>query len=155
MTLTTPTRQVELPAILLVEDNEDHLDLARTALEDGGLKNPIHSVGSVQEARAYLRESAGRALPCLILLDIWLPDVSGIELLREIKQDPALRAIPVVILTTTDERLIINAAYRLGADSHLIKPLQFEELYATVQQIGGSREILDHPHDRQAERSPS
>jgi CheY-like chemotaxis protein len=119
----------QLDPVLLVEDNEDHLDLTCEALEMAGLRNPLCAANSAQQARAYLRAPS---CPCLIVMDIRLPDASGLDLLREVKQNPALRDVPVVILTTSDDRPTINAACRLGAVGHLLKPLDAGQLREQV-----------------------
>jgi CheY-like chemotaxis protein len=119
----------QLDPVLLVEDNEDHLDLTCEALQTAGLRNPVCAANSAQQARAYL-QSPPR--PCLIVMDIRLPDASGLDLLREVKQNPALHDVPVVILTTSDDRPTINAACRLGAVGHLLKPLDVGQLRGEI-----------------------
>jgi CheY-like chemotaxis protein len=127
------SRTDQLEPVLLVEDNEDHLDLACDALEVAGLENPIRVARNAGHARICLADSRR---PCLIVMDIRLPDASGLDLLREVKRNPALRDVPVVILTTSDDRPMINAACRLGALGHILKPLDVAELR---RQVAGSR----------------
>ena len=159
MTSTAPTPLLDLAPILLIEGNEDHLALTLEVLEDASLTNPIHHFSTPEEALTHLKDctaqsSPGRnRLPCLILLALHLPERSGTEFLRRVKGDPALRDVPVIILTTSDDPREITTAYRLGADSCLVKPLRFEEFYATVQQTGRCWAILNHPHDPQTGRS--
>ena len=159
MTPTAPTPLLDLAPILIIEANEDHLALTLEVLEDASLRNPIRHFPSTEEALTHLNDYAAQPdpnrnqLPCLILLALHLPERSGAEFLRRVKGDPALRAVPVIILTTSDDPRAITTAYRLGADSYLVKPLQFEQLYATIQQTGRSWAILNHPHDPQTGRS--
>jgi CheY-like chemotaxis protein len=127
------SRANQLDPVLLVEDNEDHLDLACDALEVAGLENPIRVARNVAQARMCLSDSRR---PCLIVMDIQLPDASGLDLLREVKRNPALRDVPVMVLTTSDDRPTINAACRLGALGHILKPLDVAELRG---QVTGSR----------------
>ncbi len=159
MTSTAPTPLLDLAPILIIEGNEDHLALTLEVFEDASLSNPIHHFSTPEEALAHLNDCAPQPspkpnqLPCLILLALHLPERSGIEFLQRVKGDSALRDVPVIILTTSDDPREITTAYRLGADSYLVKPLRLQELYATVQQTGRSWAILNHPHDSQTGRS--
>ncbi len=132
----------KLSEILIIEDNEDHLALTMEALEDAGLRNPVRTAGSLRQARAYLEQCAkGKPqgdgdLPCVILLDVRLPDGSGMEVLREIRQHPRLSLTPVVVLTSSDHTPDINSAYRLGANSYLVKPISFEQFHHKVREAG-------------------
>lgn len=159
MTSTAPTPLLDLAPILIIEGNDDHLALTLEVLEDASLTNPIHHFSTPEEALAHLNDCAPQPspkpnqLPCLILLALHLPERSGIEFLQRVKGDSALRDVPVIILTTSDDPREITTAYRLGADSYLVKPLRLQELYATVQQTGRSWAILNHPHDSQTGRS--
>lgn len=149
MTARTPTA-IKLSDILIIEDNEDHLSLTLEALEDAGLQNPVQSATTLAQARVYLRESAAKAqagadsLPCVILLDVRLPDGSGMEVLREIKQEPLLRSIPVVVLTSSDDTPDVQSAYLLGANSYLVKPIAFEDFHRKVRDAGLYWALLNH-----------
>lgn len=142
MTSTTPIPSLKLQDVLLIEDDADHLELTVQALHEAGVRNPLHTAGSLAEALAYLKERARLAetgdgtLPCLILLDLRLPDGSGLDLLQEIRQTPALRLVPVVILTTSENPPDINRAYTLGANSYLVKPVHFDEFHNKVREAG-------------------
>jgi CheY-like chemotaxis protein len=149
--MTSRTRiAVELNDILIIEDNEDHLSLTLEALEEAGLRNPVQTATTLAQARAYLRSCAERAkagrdsLPCVILLDVRLPDGSGIEVLREVKQEPILRSIPVVVLTSSDDTPDVQSAYLLGANSYLVKPISFEEFHRKVRDAGLYWALLNH-----------
>ncbi len=142
MSVSVPKPPTRLLHILIIEDNEDHLELTKEALEEAGVQNPILVASSLQQARAHLRtcqeEAHGAAgkLPCVILLDIRLPDGSGMELLREIKQSATLRTVPVVILTSSEDTPDINRAYLLGANSYLVKPVMFAEFHQKIREAG-------------------
>jgi CheY-like chemotaxis protein len=112
--------------VLLAEDNEDHLFLTIRALrEAGGIHLEVETVADGREALDYLQRVGrfeGRHRPHLILLDLKLPKIHGLEVLRCLKQDPALREIPVVILTASERPEDITTSYRLGANSYVTKP---------------------------------
>ena len=118
--------------ILLVEDREDDILLVRRAFERGGISNPFHVVRDGEEAVQYLAgegKYSNRAeypLPDLILADLKLPGVDGFDLVRWIRRQPGFGSIPVVVLTSSDAIRDVNRACSLGANSFLVKPLDFE-----------------------------
>jgi CheY-like chemotaxis protein len=122
----------EHAVILLVEDREDDVLLIRRAFKKAGLDTPLHVVADGNEAIAYLsgeRQYANRAehpLPDLILLDLKMPGLDGFEILAWIRQQPGIRGIAVVVLTSSDQIRDVNRAYALGANSFLVKPIDFE-----------------------------
>jgi CheY-like chemotaxis protein len=125
--------------ILLVEDREDDILLVRKAFGRGGIDNPLQIVRDGDEAIHYL-EGAGpysnRAeypLPDLILLDLKLPTVDGFEVVRWIRRQPTFGSIPVVVLTSSDAIRDVNRAYALGANSFLVKPLDFDNFIETAK----------------------
>lgn len=128
--------------ILLVEDNPDHAELTKQALKRANLANQIVHVKDGEEALQYLfREGpyAGRengVQPGLILLDLRMPKVDGLGVLRRVKADQELRSIPTVMLTTIEEREEMEEAYRLGANSYVTKPVQFSEFVEKVRAVG-------------------
>jgi CheY-like chemotaxis protein len=140
-----------LAPILIIEDNEDHLSLTLEAFEEAGVTNPIHTAASLQAARAQLQEyqeqglTLDSGLPCVILLDLRLPDGSGMEILREIKQDQKLNPIPVVILTSSADTPDIKRAYLFGANSYLVKPVVFEEFHRKIREAGLYWALLNQP----------
>ena len=152
MSAATPTSTLKPSEILIIEDNEDHLELILDALEAACLSNPIRTLPTGQQARAYLRECGQRArasaheLPCVILLDLQLPDASGLDLLQECRQDPVFHSVPVVILTTCDDADTVSRAYRSGANSYLVKPISFQEFHHKVREAGLYWAILNHPN---------
>ncbi len=113
--------------ILLVEDNPMDLDLARRAFAKRKIANPIVIARDGEEALGFIpRWEAGEALPVLILLDLKLPKVDGLEILQRFKDHPRLRVIPIVVLTTSAESNDINTAYSFGANSYIVKPVDFD-----------------------------
>jgi CheY-like chemotaxis protein len=125
--------------ILIAEDNEDHVFLAVRALRDvSGLHLEVDAVRDGAEALDYLHavdEQGGRARPHLILLDIRMPKVDGLEVLKKLKADPELRAIPVVMLTSSERPEDIDASYQLGANSYVTKPVGLGALREGLKQI--------------------
>jgi two-component system response regulator len=128
--------------ILLVEDSRDDADLAVHALRRGKLTNPIRVVGDGEEALDYLfcrgafTERSFENPPVLVLLDLKLPKVNGIEVLTLTKGDPRTRTIPVVIMTSSGEDRDIEVAFRLGANSYVQKPVDFSQFQETVKTVG-------------------
>jgi CheY-like chemotaxis protein len=115
-------------SILLVEDDPDHVDLTRIALQTARVPFGLEVVMDGTEALQYLRHEDpyfNVAPPDLILLDLNLPKVDGREVLREIKNDPALRRIPVIVLTTSSDLADVEAAYQNHANSFITKPTDF------------------------------
>jgi CheY-like chemotaxis protein len=124
--------------ILLVEDNEDDILLEQEALSDAKLVNLMYVVRDGDEAIAYLRRQGkyrDAQVPGLILLDINMPKKNGFEVLNEIKADPALMHIPVVMLTTSDSEADIVKSYAKGACSYITKPMDFDKFQEVVKQF--------------------
>lgn len=128
--------------ILLVEDDANDVTLIRRAFERAKLANPVQVVNDGEQAVAYLAgegEYADRArypLPVLILLDLKMPRKSGHEVLEWLKQQPGLKRVPVVVLTSSTETPDVNRAYDLGANSYLVKPVAFDDLLGMVKTLG-------------------
>ena len=145
MTLEQPVE------ILLVEDNPDDVDLALNALERYHMANRIHIVRDGAEALDYLfvREAyAGRDVnhtPRVILLDLKLPLVDGLEVLRQIKTDPRTQSVPVVVMTASREEQDIVESYRLGVNSYIVKPVDFEQFTEALRIIGLYWLLLNEP----------
>jgi CheY-like chemotaxis protein len=124
--------------ILLVEDNRDHAELILKALRDNNVLNEVHVVTSGEEALDFLYqrgEYADAARPGLILVDIKLPGMDGIELLRRIKADPKLKPIPVVMLTTSAGEKEIVESYSCGANSYVVKPVDFAQFVRVIKEL--------------------
>ena len=138
--------------ILLVEDNPSDVDLTRRALTKGRISNPLVVVEDGQEALDYLRGEgpyAGRAIsetPSVILLDLKLPKVPGLEVLRLIRADARIRRVPVVILTSSKEEEDVSAGYDLGVNSYVRKPVDFKEFRVAIANLGLYWLILNEPN---------
>jgi len=127
--------------ILLVEDNPTDAELTMRALRKGNLANHITWVKDGAEALEFIFRSgayAGRPdqNPRLILLDLKLPKVDGIEVLKQLKADDRTRAIPVVMVTSSQEGRDITESYKLGVNSYVVKPVEFEQFSETVAKAG-------------------
>jgi len=122
--------------ILLVEDNPVDIDLTLRAFTRRKLTNPVHVARDGEEALAWLaRWEAGEPLPLVVLLDLKLPRVHGLEVLAQWKTNPLSRNIPVVVLTSSSEDRDIAAAYKLGANSYIVKPVDFDKFLEVADQI--------------------
>ncbi len=124
--------------ILMVEDNPGDARLTQEGLRDGKVRNHLHVVADGEAALRFLRresEHAGAPRPDLILLDLNLPRSDGREVLREIKQDPDLRRIPVVVLTSSEAEEDIVAAYDLNVNCYVTKPVDFERFVGVIRSI--------------------
>lgn len=118
-----------LRPILVVEDLGADLDLTKRAFARRRLPNPVQEARDGEEALAYLaRWEAGEPTPVFILLDLILPKVGGLEVLRRLKTHPRFSFIPVIILTVLADQLNIEEAYRLGCNSYVVKPDSFDKL---------------------------
>ncbi len=124
--------------ILLVEDNPGDVRLTKEALKEGKVRNNLHVAADGEEALAFLRQEgrhAGAGRPDLILLDLNLPKKNGREVLAEIKEDPELKRIPVVILTSSKAEQDIIRSYNLHANCYITKPVDLEQFLTVVQSI--------------------
>jgi CheY-like chemotaxis protein len=122
--------------ILIVEDRAVDLDLTKRAFARRRLLNPIEVARDGEEALAYIeRWEAGEPAPVFIMLDLRLPKVDGLEVLRRLKNHPTYSSIPVIVLTTSAEDTDINEAYRLGCNSYIIKPVDFNKFMEVVLQV--------------------
>lgn len=122
--------------ILLIEDNPMDEDLTRRAFARRKVINPIEVARDGEQALDYLeRWQAGSPLPVVILLDINLPKVNGLEILRQFKAAPNVQKVPIIILTTSAEDRDIKVAYELGANSYIVKPVDFEKFLEVAGQI--------------------
>jgi CheY-like chemotaxis protein len=122
--------------VLLVEDNPMDVDLTRRAFARRRLANPLEVVRDGREALDYLeRSEQSGELPVVILLDLKLPKLGGLDVLQHVKASAVLRAVPVVVLTTSREDRDVQTAYELGANSYIVKPVDFENFIEVVTQI--------------------
>jgi CheY-like chemotaxis protein len=136
--------------ILLAEDDDGHANLIQRNLQRAGVVNEVIHVRDGQEALDFLRGHgayAGRKStgPLLVLLDINMPRMSGIEVLRETKRDPATAATPVIMLTTTDDPREVQRCYELGCSVYLTKPVQYTEFVEAIKRLGMFLEIIKAP----------
>jgi two-component system, response regulator len=137
--------------ILLIDDDEADVELALHALRENKLSNHIHVLRDGEEALDYLfgpgREAraASGEMPKLILLDLKLPKVDGIEVLRRLKSDAATKFIPVVILTSSKEERDMVRGYDLGVNSYIQKPVDFDQFRKIVTQVGLYWLVINQP----------
>lgn len=137
--------------ILLVEDNPQDLELALRALGKSEIKRSIHVARDGLEALDYLfceGEFATRNIkdkPKLILLDLKLPKITGLEVIERIKIDPRTASIPLVVLTSSNEQGDVVESYRLGINSYIVKPVSFEQFADAVHQLGIYWMLLNQP----------
>ncbi|OKH39510.1 two-component system response regulator [[Phormidium ambiguum] IAM M-71] len=128
--------------LLLVEDNADDEELALMAFEQGGISNRVIVTRDGVEALDYLfsrgiyRDRSPEDLPALILLDLQLPKINGLEVLQQIKSNPKTQLIPVVILTTSTEQKDLVESYSLGCNSYIQKPVDYDQFLRVIQQLG-------------------
>ena len=124
--------------ILLIEDNPDHVELIVKALRDNNVLSEVHVVVSGEQAIDLLHQRGAYVdtpRPGLILLDIKLPGMDGIEFLRRIKADPKLKLIPVVVLSTSESEKDIVGCYGCGANSYIVKPVDFRQFAKVVKEV--------------------
>ncbi len=134
--------------ILLVEDNPVDLDLTLRAFASRKLTNPIEIARDGEEALAYIEKwEKGDAVPVVILLDLKLPKINGLEVLEVIKKHPVFKTIPVVVLTTSSESGDVKTSYELGANSYIQKPVDFEKFIEVAKQIELYWSVLNKPND--------
>jgi len=137
--------------VLLIEDNPNDVEMTLYAFEQYRLSNRVHVVRDGAEALDYIFGAgayAGRnveEVPRVILLDLKLPKVDGIEVLRRLKADPRTWAIPVVVMTSSREERDVVETYKLGANSYIVKPLDFVKFTEAVRQVGLYWLLLNQP----------
>lgn len=132
--------------ILLVEDNPDDVELVKRSLRQGNIANRIDLARDGAEAIEYLHgERAADRLPEVVLLDLRLPKVSGLEVLRRIRAEERTRLLPVVILTSSDEERDVVESYNLGANGFVKKPVEFDEFAEAVRHLGLYWVVLNRP----------
>jgi CheY-like chemotaxis protein len=132
--------------ILLVEDSPADVELTLRALAKHNLANQVHVAKDGAEALEFIAHSSNH--PKVVLLDLKLPKVSGLEVLRRIKNEPRTRHLPVVVLTSSREEPDIAEAYRLGANSYIVKPVDFEDFVRAVSEAGLYWLLLNEPPNR-------
>jgi CheY-like chemotaxis protein len=140
----------ELKPILLVEDNPKDIELTLAALADNRLANEVIVVRDGEEALDYLfrrgifkLRAAGN--PAVVLLDLKLPKVDGLEVLEQIKTDAMLRTVPVVMLTSSREEPDLSRSYKLGVNAYVVKPVEFTEFTQAIREIGLFWAVINQP----------
>lgn len=137
--------------ILLIEDNANDVELALRALKKNNLANRLHVVSDGAEALDFIFAQgpySSRSVvdgPKVILLDLKLPKIDGIDVLRAIRADDRTKGTPVVVLTTSSEERDIVETYRLGVNSYIVKPVNFEKFVDVVRELGFYWLVLNHP----------
>lgn len=137
--------------IVLIEDNPDDAELVIRALRKSGITNSLVHLKDGEQALHFLfcegpyEDHHRPPFPRLILLDIKMPKVDGLEVLRRVKGDERLRMVPVVLLTSSREDRDIDTSYQLGANSYVVKPVDFDRLIKTVQGLGLYWLLLNQP----------
>ncbi len=141
----------EAVEILVVEDNPNDLELTLRSLRKAKISNSVHICRDGAEASDYIfceGDHANRRIediPRVILLDLKLPKIDGLELLKRLKEDHRTKSIPVVILTSSREQSDIIKSYQLGTNSYIVKPVDFENFSHAVQQLGMYWLIMNQP----------
>ena len=143
----------ELKPILLVEDNLKDVELTMAALEQSQLANEVIVVRDGAEALDFLFrrngfESRNTQDPAVVLLDLKLPKVDGLEVLETVKRDPALRHTPIVMLTSSREETDVVRSYELGVNAFVVKPVGFREFFDAIQDLGVFWAVLNEPPPR-------
>ena len=146
-----------LGKILLVEDNDDDVELILTALSKNNLANEVVVAHDGGEALDYLhRRGAFHSRPpdnpAVVFLDLKMPKVDGLEVLRQIKSDDELNTIPVVILTASREESGLAQCYELGANSYVVKPVDFQQFADAIRQLGMFWAVVNEPPHQRAKR---
>jgi two-component system, response regulator len=147
-----------LKRILLAEDNDRDVELTLAALEEHNLANEVVVARDGAEALDYLHcrgKFAGHAngLPVVVLLDLKMPKVDGLEVLRQMKVDPRLKHIPVVMITSSREEQDLVHSYQLGVNAYVVKPVDFQKFVESIKQVGFFWAIINEPPPGIAKRA--
>jgi CheY-like chemotaxis protein len=148
-----------LARILIVEDDPRDVELTLTALEEYNLANEVFVTRDGQEALDYLycrKQFAGRSNenPAIMLLDLKLPKVDGLEVLQTIRSDERLKMIPAVVLTSSHEERDMMRSYQLGANAYVVKPVDFHEFVNAVKQLGAFWAVINEPPPGSLKKPP-
>jgi CheY-like chemotaxis protein len=140
----------ELKRILLAEDNPNDVELTLNALTEYNLANEVVVTGDGAEALDYLYRRGEYKMraegnPAVVLLDLKMPKVDGLEVLKQIKSDEKLKSIPVVVLTSSREERDLVESYKLGTNAYVVKPVDFKEFMAAIKHLGAFWAVLNEP----------
>ena len=140
----------KLGRILMVEDDPKDVELSLTALEEYNLANEVVVARDGQQALDYLYcrgeyKTRSNGTPAVMLLDLKLPKVDGLEVLKQIKADPVLKMIPVVVLTSSKEEKDMVASYKLGVNAYVVKPVDFHEFVNAIKELGVFWAVINEP----------
>jgi CheY-like chemotaxis protein len=140
----------DLKRILLVDDSPRDTELALDALAQNNLANEVVALRDGAEALDYLHRRGqfadrGNGNPAVVMLDLKMPKVDGIEVLRQIKSDPQLKTIPVVVMTSSREEQDLVNSYELGVNAYIVKPVQFPEFVEAVKLVGSFWAVVNEP----------
>jgi CheY-like chemotaxis protein len=141
---------MDLKRILLVEDDPRDVELTLTALAEHHLANEVVVVRDGEQALDYLRRSGSFRLrapvnPAVVLLDLKLPKLDGVQVLERMREDPALRPIPVVMLTSSREEKDIHRSYERGVNAYVVKPVHFGEFVDSIKELGLFWAVINQP----------
>jgi len=139
---------MKLRRILLVEDNEKDLELTLSALEQYHLANAVEVARDGAEALHVLATKFADEPPAVVLLDLKLPKVDGLEVLKRIRSEPSTRHLPVAVLTSSREETDLVRSYQLGVNAFVVKPVDFQQFIATVRDLGFFWAVLNEPPPR-------
>jgi CheY-like chemotaxis protein len=124
------------PPILVVEDSDDDFDTVQTMAREARFNNPLHRASTGDDCLMLLRETGDQPIrPAFILMDLNIPGLDGREALKDIKEDPRLRTLPVVVFTSSSNPVDLAYCYEAGANAYHVKPLRYEEHIQTLRQV--------------------
>ena len=131
--------------IVMIEDDEGHARLIEKNIVRAGVTNPIVHFSNGSTALGYLEQNGHSARSLLVLLDLNLPDMTGIDILQKLKNDEGLRRAPVIVLTTTDDKREIERCYELGCNVYITKPVEYEHFANAIRQLGLFFSVIQVP----------
>lgn len=148
--MNTPENLIPIKSILIAEDNPNDVELTLGALEESKLANDVVVTHDGAEALDYLYARgpfAGRTggNPAVVMLDLKMPRVDGLEVLRQIKSDPVLHRIPVVVLTSSREESDMVRSYELGVNAYVVKPVDFQQFLEAIRSVGVFWALVNEP----------
>jgi CheY-like chemotaxis protein len=131
--------------IVMIEDDDGHARLIEKNIIRAGVTNPIVHFSNGTSALEYIKKNGHTARSLLVLLDLNLPDMTGIDILLLLKQDEALKRAPVIVLTTTDDQREIERCYELGCNVYITKPVEYDQFANAIRQLGLFFSVIQVP----------